>query len=358
MDVARIVKASDGMIDRLARLREDPVPDVPVLFVKIKLLWQCNLSCAYCIRPPATDPLPRPVARALLNELAARGLRKVHFSGGEVFLHPEIMPLLVDAASLGLQVNLTTNGTLLDRSKVKELVDTGVHSVSFSLDAADARTHDKLRGKKGAFKATVRAIRLLADHRRSKVKLRINTVVNSRNTAGLEDLHDLVRSFGSGVKWKIIPVDSASKSLLLKPELLAELARQAATWQEADDRSPFGKSEEDFRVYARGWYGAGRPACYIPWVHLFVDPSGFCYPCCMSRGKVPALGRYPQDPLGRVLSGDAAAALKMTIAAGASLPVCRNCDDFLEENAILRDLIENHSGPLVRRDRRTQEELP
>ncbi len=347
MDVERVVRTTEGMIDRLARLREDPVPKVPVLSAKIKLLWQCNLSCAYCVRPPAIDPMPRSIATTLLRTLAAQGLRKVHFSGGEVFLHPEIFAILEDAASLGLQVNLTTNGTLLDRSKINALADTGVHSISFSLDSADPKTHDKLRGKKGAFKATVKAIRLIADSPRPKMKLRINTVVNSRNAAGMDGLHELIASFGSGVRWKIIPVDSPSKSLLLEPGLLAELAAKAAGWNELDDRHPFGRSEDDFLCYSRGWYGARQSRCYIPWVHLFVDPAGFCYPCCMSRGKVPALGRFPHDPLERILGGDAASQLKMMLASDSALAVCRNCDDFLEENAVIGNLITNHKNQQV-----------
>jgi MoaA/NifB/PqqE/SkfB family radical SAM enzyme len=337
VDFAQALKTSDKTIDRISKLRQEPVARIPVLFAKIKLLWQCNLSCVYCSRPAAKDPLPRSLVTALLSDLAKQGLRKVHFSGGEVLLHPELFPILEDAAGLKLQVNLTTNGTLLSRDKIKNLSRSGVHSVSISLDSADPSAHDKLRGKKGAFKATVKTIRTIAEN--PKLNLRINTVVSSKNAGGLDDLQTFVSSLGSNVHWKIIPVDTMSKSLLLTPGLAAELAGKIAGWKNLDDQYAFGKEEAEFAAVAKGRYGFRRSRCYIPWVHLFVDPSGFCYPCCMTRGKVRAFGKYPEDSLEQILLGEAASNLKMTVASGALLPVCRHCDDFLEENGIIERII-------------------
>lgn len=337
MDFAHALKTSDKAIDRIAKLREEPVAKIPVLFAKIKLLWQCNLSCIYCKRPAISEPLPRSTVTALLSDLAKQGLKKVHFSGGEVLLHPDLFPILEDASGLGLQVNLTTNGTLLNRDKIKSLSHAGVHSVSVSLDSANPSVHDKLRGKKGAFKATVKTIRTIAENR--KLKLRINTVVTSKNATELDELHRLVSSLGNHARWKIIPVDTASKPLLLSSGLAAELAAKIADWSNLDDRHAFGRDEADFAAFSKGRYGVRRSKCYVPWVHLFVDPLGFCYPCCMSRGKLRSFGKYPESSLEQILHGDAAGELKMAVASGNLLPVCRNCDDFLEENGIIERIL-------------------
>ncbi len=56
------------------------------------------------------------VAR-VLTDLRRQGLRKVHFSGGEVLLRPDLETIIRQAVDLGLQVNITTNGTLLEKEQ-------------------------------------------------------------------------------------------------------------------------------------------------------------------------------------------------------------------------------------------------
>ncbi|MBF0565551.1 MAG: radical SAM protein, partial [Nitrospirae bacterium] len=190
MDLEKEILAKKGLIDSLAGIATNPRPESQVIFAKMKLLWQCNLSCIYCDKPAPTPPMPRRVVKEMLNGLTILGLKKIHFSGGEVFTHPEIYGILEDACNLGLQVNLTTNGTLLDKDGISKISDMGVHCVSLSLDSADHSIHDRLRGVKGAFKATVKAISRLA--RRERPKLRINTVLTRENSRTLDALHGLL----------------------------------------------------------------------------------------------------------------------------------------------------------------------
>jgi len=343
MDLEKSIRSAEGLLDKLAGLGQDPMPKVPVLFAKIKLLWQCNLACHYCRRPQQVAPMSRLTALGLMSALKAQGLQKVHFSGGEVFMHPEIFTILEDGANLGLQVNLSTNGTLLDRDRIRQLGAIGVHSMSVSLDSASAPEHDAIRGRKGAFKATMKAVKTIAAHPKKYPKLRINTVVTSGNVNGLDDLYQLITGLGAGtgsnVTWKLIPVDTPDPSMLLNPAVVPEMQAKAAVWQSLDDEFPFGRdgAEQDF--FCAGKYGHTRSGCFIPWLHLFTDPSGYCYPCCMSRGKTRALGKYPEDSLDQILYGRNSSELRMNMAAGFRMKSCRRCDDFLRESAVIERLL-------------------
>ncbi len=113
----------------LTHLHRYPLADTPLLFAKIKLLWNCNLSCKFCERPPVKQMMPLETVTAILHELCKQGLRKIHFSGGEVLLHPQIFTILKQAVSLGLQVNLTTNGTLLTKETARALCHLKIHSI-------------------------------------------------------------------------------------------------------------------------------------------------------------------------------------------------------------------------------------
>lgn len=337
MDFAAVLNSNPASIDALRHLDVDPCPDLPVLSAKVKLLWHCNLSCAFCRLPESRAVMSRDTAAALSRELAGQGLRKVHFSGGEVFLHPHCFGIFADWAGLGIQVNLTSNGFLMGKEEVRLLEDAGVHSVSLSIDSADRKVHDGLRGKKGSHKAVVRAAERIAG--RGRVRLRVNTVVTSLNIGKLADLRGLLRGIGANLSWKLIPVDPIEPDLLPSAAAVERLAGEALRWEELEDRQPFGSSPGHYREAAAGRYGFRGNTCYAPWFHLFFDPEGACYPCCMTRGSLDPLGRYPEQPVRKILFGEALSRVRSLMASGGRLNACARCDDFLAEGNIIAGLL-------------------
>jgi len=347
MDIARVLQNAPDVVAQLADVEREPLPDTPILSAKIKLLWRCNLSCVFCTLPSAGAVMPTDTVLNILAMLRRRGLLKIHYSGGEVFLHPDIFTILEASCQAGLQVNLTTNGTLLDRAAVKRLVQIGVHSVSVSLDAADAALHDALRGSKGAFKATRRALELLANHGKKHPKLRVNTVVTADNAHQLDAIHALLANISPAIHWKLIPVDTERQKLRLNHAMIAHIVEQAAAWTLLDE-SPFSREqlaeasfERDQQALSKGNYGKryyDAHRCYMAWLHLFIDPAGFVYPCCMSRGRMAALGNLTSATLDEILDGAACRAFRMAMASQHRLEMCRACDDFIRENVVIEEL--------------------
>ena len=153
MDLAGLIKNDALLAAEAGRLRLDPETRFPIVLAKIKLTWQCNLRCRICAiwrqaaQSSEHDQILTPdLVKTALAALAEQGLRKVHFSGGEVFLWPGLAEVVHFSRGLGLQVNLTTNGTLLDKEEARWLVEDRVHTVAFSLDAATEKKHDAARG--------------------------------------------------------------------------------------------------------------------------------------------------------------------------------------------------------------------
>jgi MoaA/NifB/PqqE/SkfB family radical SAM enzyme len=334
MNIVSEINRHPGLSRRLASVARDPLIRPVVLFAKIKLLWRCNLACRFCERPSYRGRLSADNVAAMTSELALFGLRKIHFSGGEVLLHPEIYSILERCASSGIQVNLTTNGTLINRETARALVSSGVHAVSISLDGAAPQVHDRLRGTKGAFKATVKGMEHLIAIRKKHPKLRINTVVTARNIEALHDVHEFIRSLGSPVSWKLIPVDTPKKSLRIDENRAAKLMSSVKSWD--DPRPEFSGGDSDScGEFARGRYACDyyrRNICYMPWLHAFIDPAGFVYTCCMTRGRAPSLGRYVAANLEEILTGRRAQERRMAMAHGHAFPSCHACDDFIEDN--------------------------
>ena len=138
------------------------------LMVKMKLTWQCNLVCGMCDywRQDLPTPLTLELVSHTLDDLAALGCRKVHFSGGEPTLRPDLPDIIAHARHLKLRVTLTTNGTLITHELAKRLVVAGLNSVCVSIDSPVRSVHDRIRGAPGAFKQTIAGVRAL--HRAAK----------------------------------------------------------------------------------------------------------------------------------------------------------------------------------------------
>lgn len=90
------------------------------------------------------------------------GLSCVKFTGGEPFLHPDIMRYIEVTDRENLAVVIETNGTLLDEKEIGALRRVKRLMVTVSLDGATARIHDRFRGVEGAFERSVAALERLA----------------------------------------------------------------------------------------------------------------------------------------------------------------------------------------------------
>ncbi|MCA8924498.1 MAG: radical SAM protein [Planctomycetes bacterium] len=358
---------------RLADLLEDPTPldaalaaETPLLRdAKLKVTSRCNLACRMCEYWKTTheQTLTLEEWRRVIDELAAHGCQKLHVSGGEPFLRPDLLELLAHGVARGLKVNMTTNGTLLDRERAQRLVATGLNAVSISLDGPSSKLHDRVRGRPGAFKRSVRAIRWIArerDRRGSKLKLRINFVLMPDTFRRLPDMVRLAGELGA-VDLIPMPVDGLAEQRLSRQQLElfnAEVAPAAREAREAlgfpcppERVYPYGTSADDLAYAKLGRYARGyheRRPCYAPWLHTFVAWNGDVFLCCMTANASPALGNLRQSSVAEVLGGEAYAEVRRSFLAGRMLPHCHRCDLFTGENQRLQAALDAARPPARR----------
>lgn len=314
---------------------------------KLKLVDGCNLRCFMCDywRRSREQDLTTAEVLRLLDDLRALGCEKVHFSGGELFLRPDALELLGRAHALGMRVNLTTNGTVLPKERLKALLALPPRSVTFSVDSPVARVHDAVRGQEGAHKRTTRAIDGALRWRKRKTRVRLNTVLSRRNLESLLGMADYLRERPVD-QWLIIPIDEKPGasgdgldldavrywSTQVAPALAARITHVPEFDPFVFGRDPSAWAEAAAGGYALGHYRAH--ACHVPWFHTLVDARGDVYPCCMGHRNLPALGNVRERPLAALLAGPAYVAFRQEMAR-ARPAVCHGCDDFLAENRAL-----------------------
>jgi MoaA/NifB/PqqE/SkfB family radical SAM enzyme len=358
------VYALDEIAAEPARFREAFARAQPFrpLYVKVKLLYGCNLRCGMCNHWRVARPaqLPRERLDALLDELAALGCRKVHFTGGEPALRPDLEEIVAHAAAAGIRPTLTTNGTLFTRARARRIVEAGLRGVNVSVDSPVPEVHDRVRGVDGAFAATLEGLKNLGkESRRGKLAIALNTVVTRLNWASLEGLPRLAVRVGArtlrlmavddhtGQALRPSPPEIAEYNARVAPRLLAR-GRAAGLLREEAEAYPFGRTPDEVARGARGDYALGyyqaRP-CYAPATHALVDHEGRVFVCCMARGE-PLLGSVRAAPFADAWHGVAFSRVRADMRDGRRLPPCARCDDFVDVNRRIESLL---AEPVERR---------
>jgi hypothetical protein len=101
---------------------------------------------------------------------------------------------------------------------------------------------------------------------------------------------------------------------------------------------PFGVTEAEVTLSAAGLYARGlfaRQACLAPWLHTFFAWNGDAYLCCMTNGRMDALGNVGRQSVREIFHGPAYREVRRRFAAGRHLSSCQRCDLFLRENTQL-----------------------
>jgi pyruvate-formate lyase-activating enzyme/diadenosine tetraphosphatase ApaH/serine/threonine PP2A family protein phosphatase len=114
--------------------------------------FHCNLACDYCV--VASSPsarrrvLPAWRVRALVDEALREGFEELYLTGGEPFVHPDIVSMIEYAADRMTTVVLT-NAMLFTgrrRAELARLAGRTNLTLQSSIDGATAPAHDRWRG--------------------------------------------------------------------------------------------------------------------------------------------------------------------------------------------------------------------
>jgi radical SAM protein with 4Fe4S-binding SPASM domain len=151
----------------------------------------CNLRCVHCYAcatpGPADGELTRDEGFALLDDLKAFEVPAVLFSGGEPLARPEILDFIAHARTIGLNSTLSTNGVLIDDHMADRLAELGLRYVGMSIDGVRAK-HDQLRGMKGAYDETLKAI---GRCRARGLRVGVRFTIHALNLDSLDEIFDL-----------------------------------------------------------------------------------------------------------------------------------------------------------------------
>jgi tungsten cofactor oxidoreducase radical SAM maturase len=138
------VNQRDGSVILLPR-----VPDLRKVYIEPTTL--CNLKCHTCIRNVWENQGGHMRIEVFLDLIEQFGefpqLERVVFMGfGEPFLHPQILQMIQLVRERNLDVTIISNGLLLDKPILQEIINLRVDRLVISLDGVTPETYAGVRG--------------------------------------------------------------------------------------------------------------------------------------------------------------------------------------------------------------------
>lgn len=237
----------------------------------------CNLKCPLC--PTGSSTAKRKEGflalenfKKIINEIGGY----IYYLGltgyGEPFLNKDILKMISYAKSRDILVMISTNAQLIDRSCAFGIVNSGLDSISISMDGAGQASYEKYK-KGGEFHKVVDAIRFIREAKEDRgskyPSITIQCVVMKQNEGELKEISGLARAL------------KADKLVFKK---VCDLRRFPYSFEEIEDYIP---DNPDYRAYRKEcglikWNTdkSDRNFCDMAWNYPAINWDGILYPCC------------------------------------------------------------------------------
>ena len=160
--------------------------------------FHCNLACDYCVVASSPSARKRELSAerfaALVDEALREGFTELYVTGGEPFVHREIVEM-VEYASDRMTTVVLTNAMLFTgrrRRDLARLAGRPALTLQSSIDGARPETHDRWRGE-GSWVKAMDGLRYAAD---LGLPLRVAMTATPDNRDEVEELRGALAAFG------------------------------------------------------------------------------------------------------------------------------------------------------------------
>ncbi|MDP8216443.1 MAG: radical SAM protein [Candidatus Kaelpia imicola] len=160
-----------------------------------ELTHKCNHKCSYCyiVPEPEKKELTTKEVFSILDGLYNMGTFYLGFTGGEIFMRPDIFDILFYAKNKGFEIILLTNGSLIDEKVADKIEKLSPNKVDITLRGATKKTFDKISGISGSFEKVYRAVDLL---KMRSIPLGLKSIIIKPNIKEFLKMKELVENLG------------------------------------------------------------------------------------------------------------------------------------------------------------------
>ncbi len=167
----------------------------------LEITKKCNQKCFYCFNDSgysrSKDELSLEEWRSLISEICTHGYKSIHITGGEPFLHPNVVEILQHSLKLNLDTTVLSNGLKISAlSETKPDLFRKLKLAQISLDSMTPQNHNFRRGYKNAYSDALSAIESLKN---LDVPIEISTTVSEQNIGDVLEVGKYSKSIGASL---------------------------------------------------------------------------------------------------------------------------------------------------------------
>lgn len=286
----RLTKLNDQLNDRYVPANEyENVITYPKL-ITLTTTMRCNYRCWMCYQQDFTGDMDWRIVEKIKHVLPS--VKTLQLFGGEPLLYSRFEELCDLAGKNYCEIEVITNGSLLNERRRTTLIDNNASLVKVSLEAATQPTYDSIRG--GDLEQVLGNMEKFAKERDAKGKdttLQINFVAMERNIRELPALTERAAAIGVD-KLLVLYVnafnreDIARESLFFHQNLsdenmikAIEIGREKGIEVTIPDLFTKDKKELDIVEDARM-----DTNCHSPWKNCIISLNGDLQFCCGLTG--------------------------------------------------------------------------
>ncbi|MHC4852216.1 MAG: radical SAM protein, partial [Planctomycetota bacterium] len=336
LDVRKLLK--EGLDDTYESSAVDKVPfdmefsEYPVLS-EVAVTYRCNARCQFCYagcncttNPVGNDrEMTLDEVKAVLQKIKQQAkVPSVSFTGGEATIRKDLPEMVRYARSLGMRVNLITNGILSTQELVDKLVDAGLNSVQVSIEGTTGRTHDLVTQILGAFEKSCAAVHRYRD---AGVHVNTNTTINRLNLEEVRVFPEFVNRELSIKQFSMnlmIPTGTAAldESLAVRYDQLGPVLEEILACSRREGVEFKWYSPTPMCIFNPILHGLGNKGCSACDGLISVGADGEVLPCASYDEPV---GSLLDNSFDTIWHGEKARSFRNKFLAH---EICQSCENF------------------------------
>lgn len=222
LDVNKKIRELDQVADYRRSLWEKPT----LRHLFLELTMRCNENCLHCgsrCGDVKSEEISVEDYKKFLTQVKADlGVQKkmICITGGEPLLRKDFFEITQVIKDLGFVWGMTSNATLITPEVAHKLKETGMRTISVSIDGLEP-THDAFRRTSGGYQRAMRGIQNLIDEGGFEA-IQVTTVVTHQNISELDAMFDIFDKMDID-SWRVIGIEPMGRAkehpeLLLTPE--------------------------------------------------------------------------------------------------------------------------------------------
>ena len=131
----------------------------------------CNHACYFCNNPHQQrkiSRMPKELGLRILREAREAGVEEVGFyNTGDPFVSTDLEVFVAEASRLGYSyIYLTTNGALARPERATKVMDAGLNSMKFSINAGSRETYKAVHGRDD-WDTVISHLKVVSEHRKT-----------------------------------------------------------------------------------------------------------------------------------------------------------------------------------------------